>query len=284
MRLGRIGFLCAVAMATSLSFGAHAAGKTPAKTAAPAAAPAATPAKPPALADDAKALYDEGSGQYALGHFQEALKDFERVYLLKRLPALLFNIAQCHRQMKNFEEAAVTLRSFIRLAPDSPQIKNARELLKQVEEAQRAQKAAQTMPPLDENGRDVSGESPLAAKPVEARPAPKTEPAVVTSQAKPAPAPAPAVAVVEATPPPPAHKPFYAWISGGAAVAALGAGAVFGIMAKGTASDLTSSPHSRADITDMQSKLSSQAGTANALFIAGGVLAAASGALFVMRY
>lgn len=277
--LGWIGFLCAVAMANSLGFAAHAAGTPPpAKAAAP--APAATSDKPPASSDDVKALYDEGSGQYALGHFQEALKDFERVYLLKRLPALLFNIAQCHRQMKNFEEAAVTLRSFIRLAPDSPQIKNARELLKQVEEAQRAQKTAQTMPPLDENGRDVSGESPLAAKPAEPKPAPKTEVALVATPPKPA----PAVAVVETTPPPPEHKPFYAWISGGAAVAALGAGAVFGIRAKGTASDLTSSPHSRADITDMQSKLSSQAGTANALFIAGGVLAAASGALFVMRY
>ncbi len=125
--------------------------------AASAARAAGTPAPAaPASSDDVKTLYNEGSAQYALGHFKDALADFEKVYLMKRLPALLFNIAQCHRQMKNFEEAAVTFRSFIRLAPDSPQVGNARELLSQVEEAIRAQRAAQTTPPLDQNGRDVS--------------------------------------------------------------------------------------------------------------------------------
>ena len=293
-------------------------------------------------AEDAKTLINEGSAQYALGHFKEALADFEKVYLMKRVPALLFNIAQCHRQMKNFEEAAVTFRSFIRLAPDSPQVGNARELLSQVEEAIRAQRAAQTTPPLDENGRDVSMN--LATPPIPSNlnaamipppsapsaPVPLAPGAAATNSGAAAggaktpgatgelakssapgaaatsgdasktlvasaagthaggasapPASTAAPLATDAAHPAAERRPFYAWIVGGAGVVALGAGGAFGLMSKSTANSLTSTPHSRADISSLQSQLSSQAGTANALFIVGAALLAAGGVLYVLKF
>src|SRR5437762_365995 len=69
---------------------------------APAAARAANEAA------DARAAYVDGEGEYALGHYDKALSRFEEAFKLSRKAQLLFNIAQCHRQMKNFDMAVTT--------------------------------------------------------------------------------------------------------------------------------------------------------------------------------
>ncbi len=91
-------------------------------------------------------------------------------------------------------------------------------------------------------------------------------------------------AATDTAKPPQERKPFYAWIAGGAGVVALGTGGAFGLMSKSTANSLTSSPHSRADISTLQSQLSSQAGTVNALFIVGAALLAAGGVMYALKF
>src|SRR6266542_1201984 len=51
----------------------------------------------PVRADDAKSLYQRGSSEYALGHYDSAATLFEESFAQSNEPALLFNAAQAHR-------------------------------------------------------------------------------------------------------------------------------------------------------------------------------------------
>lgn len=51
----------------------------------------------------AKDLYTGGRVSYNLGHYDDALKQFEAAYRIKQDPAFLFNIAQCMRNLNRFE-------------------------------------------------------------------------------------------------------------------------------------------------------------------------------------
>jgi tetratricopeptide (TPR) repeat protein len=82
----------------------------------------------------ARSLYNEGLAEFDLGRFREALDRFERAYRVRSAPALLFNIAQCHRKLGELEEAATTYRSFLARDPNHPEAQRARELLHQIEE------------------------------------------------------------------------------------------------------------------------------------------------------
>src|SRR5216683_645646 len=88
-------------------------------------APRAARAEQPSAAKEA---FDDASAEYALGHYTQALAKFELAFKLKHVPGLLFNIAQCHRQLKQFELAATTYRSFIRASPDTKQTVIAKQL------------------------------------------------------------------------------------------------------------------------------------------------------------
>jgi tetratricopeptide (TPR) repeat protein len=95
----------------------------------------------------ARALYEKGQRQYELGHFAEARQLFESAYQAKAAPALLFNIAQCHRKLGDLRDAASLYRSFLRADPDSRSAPLARELLQQVEEAMERETALRPAPP-----------------------------------------------------------------------------------------------------------------------------------------
>lgn len=213
--------------------------------------------------ESARRAFQEGNAEYSLGHFKEALGHFERAFKLRQAPALLFNIAQCHRQLREFDQAATTYRAFIRLDPSNTQVGLAQELLDQVELAMKVQNSAQHAPPLDVSGQDV-----VAAKP--------TPPPPMITQVP--------VAAVTPPPTPEAPRPRYvAWTTAGVGAATLVGASVVGLMSKSTASDMSNNMHSRAEADSLQSKLDSQSHTANLLFVAGGVLMVAAGALFVLH-
>ena len=58
----------------------------------------------PAL-EEAKHRFGQAKTEYDLAHFDDALADFEAAYKAKPLPAFLFNIGQCHFQLKHFDRA-----------------------------------------------------------------------------------------------------------------------------------------------------------------------------------
>ncbi|HEY3446612.1 MAG TPA: hypothetical protein VGK67_09620 [Myxococcales bacterium] len=84
----------------------------------PAASPAfaAGKAADPA-AESAKAEFKRGQTSYTLGRFSEALAAYSKAYELKPLAPFLFNIAQCHRQLADYERAVFFYRRYLDSAP-----------------------------------------------------------------------------------------------------------------------------------------------------------------------
>src|SRR5919201_4779589 len=104
-------------------------------------------AQPEATVELARSLYERGQRQYELGHFAEARQLFEAAYEAKAAPALLFNIAQCHRKLGDLRSAASLYRSFLRADPENRGAALARDLLQQVEEALQRDSSARPAPP-----------------------------------------------------------------------------------------------------------------------------------------
>ena len=135
------------ALLAALLTHASAFGQAPTRAA---AAAEAAPAASANSAEEAKLVFAEAQKAYALGRFQDAIVKYERVYELTNHPSLLFNLAQCHRQLNNYERAAFFYDRYLSTAkPPIPNEQTARDLLAEMsakrDEARRveAEKAAQ---------------------------------------------------------------------------------------------------------------------------------------------
>src|SRR5205814_6984591 len=104
-------------------------------------------AQPDPAVELARSLYEKGQRQYDLGHFADARQLFESAYQAKAAPALLFNIAQCHRKLGDLRDAAALYSSFLRADPENRSAPLARDLLHQVEEAFQREAEARPAPP-----------------------------------------------------------------------------------------------------------------------------------------
>lgn len=68
----------------------------------------------------AKVAYEKGMTAYNLQQFSDALEMFKRAYQEKQDPAFLFNIAQCQRQLGQYEAAAKSYRAYLNASPQKP--------------------------------------------------------------------------------------------------------------------------------------------------------------------
>lgn len=243
----------------------------------------------PSDSEQAKALFAKGGSEYDLGHFEAALGFFESAYKLKNAPALLYNIAQCHRQLGNLTMAHTTYRAFLSKQPGGKAADIARERLEEVDRAIDAQAKARNATPTEltpMNPKESKIEPPLL---VETKPAATPTPAPVAPTgaivSKPVPATqpktAPAVAIVT---PPKDPARVWTWVAAGAAVVAIGGGFAFGLQSKSTGDSISGSGHSGAEVSQMNDDLASQAHKANLLIGVGVGLAAVSAAFFVLHY
>jgi hypothetical protein len=96
------------------------AGVTPARAAK--ATKKKSPHKPAAAAPDAATIaakdhFVAAQKLYDLGKFEAALAEYDAAYSAKPLPALLFNIAQCHRNLGRKERAVFFFRRYLELSP-----------------------------------------------------------------------------------------------------------------------------------------------------------------------
>jgi len=163
----------------------------------------------PAAELEAKQLAHTSQLEFDLGHFEEALRDVERAYVLDPLPGLLFNLGQCHRQLKHWEQAEAAYRSYLHYRPNAP---NRETVLKLIDEVQQA-RAVSEVPELGAV-RPLPGETAApprpAAPPVESpavRPLPgEAMPPPPEAQKRPTAAPAAATqADAHAEAPSPSH-------------------------------------------------------------------------------
>ena len=71
--------------------------------------------------DEARIHFEAGSLHYQEANYEAALGEFERAYELSELPALLFNMSQCHERLGHLSEAISTLEGFIAGTEDGPE-------------------------------------------------------------------------------------------------------------------------------------------------------------------
>ena len=211
----------------------------------------------------ARSLSEQARREYELGHFADAARLYESAYKLKPLPALLFNVAQCRRQMGDARGAVVAYRSFLRGDPDHPSAQTARELLDQLEDTLR---------------KDAPAQSPASAVTASAQGVAASPPAVA---AKPT---VPPQALAEIAPAAPPHKRWPALAAGGAAAALL-AVAVAESIAASSATDQLAQMHqqgtvSPADDARLRADAESKHGRARVLYVVSAVAAAAGVGLY----
>ncbi len=77
------------------------------------------PASAPGGLAGARRLFNEGTLAYDAGRFEVALRDYEAAYQAAPLAGLLFNIAQCQRQLGRWKEAEDGYRLYLEALPDA---------------------------------------------------------------------------------------------------------------------------------------------------------------------
>ncbi|MDB4981483.1 MAG: Tetratricopeptide repeat domain protein [Myxococcales bacterium] len=159
----------------------------------------------PAGIDDAKEarrLFQRAELSFNLGKFEDALADYQSAYQAKPLTGFLFNIAQCYRNLGNWERARFFYRRYLTLAPRSPNRHQVEDLV--AEMTGRLEKQQATLP------LGTSGVAAAPSEPAIVTAPPVTPPAaVVPALPQPSVAPAPSSALVVSRPPAPERKPVY---------------------------------------------------------------------------
>jgi tetratricopeptide (TPR) repeat protein len=64
-------------------------------------------------------LFSKGETYYNAGEWELALKNYKEAYIISNEPALLYNMAQCYRQMNKYDDAIRTYKNFLKEMPDT---------------------------------------------------------------------------------------------------------------------------------------------------------------------
>lgn len=123
----------------------------------------------PAAAKRARGHFQKGEKLFALGKFEEALAEYEAAFNAQSLPEFLFNIGQCHRNLKDYEAAIFSFKKYLRLKPDAANRRAVEKLIEQLEAKIEEEKAVRPPAPEDE------GRVPLVPPEEESRPPPPKE-------------------------------------------------------------------------------------------------------------
>ena len=107
--------------------GVGVAGARPATAAAVGSAPASDNARP------GRARFEMAETKFNLGRFEEAAADYQAAYEAEPLPAFLFNIGQCYRNLGNYERAQFYFRRYVQLDPRSPNRADAEQLIAEID-------------------------------------------------------------------------------------------------------------------------------------------------------
>lgn len=80
---------------------------------------------------DARARVTAADLAFKLGRFDDALADYAKAYELFPAPPLLFNLAQCHKNLKHWERAVFFFEGYLRERPDAPNRSLVEELIRE---------------------------------------------------------------------------------------------------------------------------------------------------------
>jgi hypothetical protein len=125
---------------------------------------ASAPARAQTMKKGAKVYFEKGATEYNLGHFTEAITQFEKAYEIDPAPILLFNIGQCHRQTGNKERALFFYRRYLEQNPKADNRNDVENRMAELERSLKEEKDIQQRPPTN-----------LAAPPAKTEPGPVSE-------------------------------------------------------------------------------------------------------------
>lgn len=100
-------------------------------------------------ADSAQVHFDRGAKLYNLGHFQDAIPEFEKAYDLDPSPIFLFNIAQSHRQLGNKERALFFYRRYLEQAPNAANRDDVERRMKDLQASLQQEAELKQKPPTE---------------------------------------------------------------------------------------------------------------------------------------
>jgi tetratricopeptide (TPR) repeat protein len=83
----------------------------------------------------AKQLFEEAKKHFLLREYKETIPLLKEAYRLYPAPLFLYNLAQCHLELKEYEEAISYFENFIDSDPKSKERPQAEKFLKQAKEA-----------------------------------------------------------------------------------------------------------------------------------------------------
>lgn len=101
-------------------------------------------------ADDVAAArlhYKLGTRAFDLGHYDEAVKEYEAAYEAKDDPALLFNIGQAYRLKGDFAAALRAYKSYLHRVPDAENAEEVRSRIAELQKLADQAATAQRKPP-----------------------------------------------------------------------------------------------------------------------------------------
>jgi tetratricopeptide (TPR) repeat protein len=109
------------------------------------------------VSDEARRRFEVGEKAYDLQRWSDALEQFQAAYELRQDPALLFNIAQCQRQLGKRVAAAHSYRAYLEHVPDAP---NRQQVLDKIAELE-----AGAAPAREATPAPTSPPAPVALSP-----------------------------------------------------------------------------------------------------------------------
>jgi hypothetical protein len=129
--------------------------------------------------EQARQHYETGTKQYDLGHWDDAIPEFEKAYELRPDPSFLYNLAQAYRRKGDARRALDLYKNYLAKVPKAPQRAEIEEriksLQKQIDEAAPAKPA------------------PPAHEPTVTSPVPPSSPSVVPAPTEASATPSPQV-------------------------------------------------------------------------------------------
>lgn len=160
----------------------------------------------------ARDAFRRATHAYDFGEYAKALDAFKEAYNAYEDPGFLFNIAQCHRQLGQTEEALRVYRSYLRNARNPPNAEEVRGLIARLEKTLDDEKRNRSVPPQGIEPTEP-GATPVAT--------PTPEPTPVAT--------APQLVVAQPADRPLVKKPWF-WATVGGAVVIVGAAIVVGVV------------------------------------------------------
>jgi len=67
----------------------------------------------------ARRHFERGEKLFALGKFDEALDEYQTAFDAKPLPAFLYNIGQCYRNLGDLDQAIFSFKKYLKLEPEA---------------------------------------------------------------------------------------------------------------------------------------------------------------------